>query len=224
MDGATFLVQRDKMEEFNKICKDWMAMTRYELEFQEYKSMWFSNVNNYIALKPDGTVKKKGDTFLTDYEIFKDKSNRVIPLALEDYFIKGTDPETFIKNHKNIFDFCARGKVNKSFYISSIDRKENDEENFEKLIRYYVAKDGTKLLKRKRANVLTRAAKQSEIVAGSRYQMLLNNPDEENLEEHLKNIDYQWYIDKVLEVIYKIESGKPKAKRPVVNPDQTSLF
>ncbi|HEY6435630.1 MAG TPA: hypothetical protein VIY47_03505, partial [Ignavibacteriaceae bacterium] len=82
-DGATFLVKRTDMKTFDKICKDWCEMTNYELEFQEFKKMWFKNVNMYIGLKSDNTVKKKGDTFLTEFEIFKDKSNKVLSLALE---------------------------------------------------------------------------------------------------------------------------------------------
>ena len=40
------------------------------------------------------------------FELWKNKSNRAIALALQEYFIKGTKPEDFINNHKNIFDYC----------------------------------------------------------------------------------------------------------------------
>lgn len=124
-DGATFIVKRTEIDKFKEICQNWEKMTGYELEYTYFKSLWFSNVNNYLGVKEDGEVKKKGDTFLTQYEIFKDKSNRVIPLALEEFYTKGVKPETFVNNHKNIFDFCARGKVNRDFYIQAVTDTKN---------------------------------------------------------------------------------------------------
>lgn len=219
-DGATFIVKRSEIDKFYEICNSWSKMTSYEFEYTEFKSLWFSNVNNYIGIKSDGEVKKKGDAFLTHREIFKDKSNRVIQLAIEDYFINGKEPEELINNHNNLFDFGARGKVNRDFYLKAMEKSQ--ETNYNKLIRYYVAKSGSKLYKMKRDTCQTNAAKISEIVADAKYQVVFNTIDID-YEFHLQNVDRQWYIDKAKETIYKIEAGR-KAKRQKVNKDQISLF
>lgn len=221
-DGATFIVKRSETEKFYDICKKWCEMTEYELEYQEFKSLWFSNVNNYLGVKSDGTVKKKGDAFLTDYEVYKDKSNRVIPMALEEYFVKDTAPEVFINNHSNIFDFCSREKVNRDFYLRSMEGSK--EEKYNKLIRQYVSTSGVKLYKMKRDTCQTNAAKVSEVVAGEPYQTLLNRPVAEEFPNHLKNVKREWYVQKVKDVIFKIEQGrKPKGQKPK-DPNQGSLF
>jgi DNA polymerase elongation subunit (family B) len=59
-DGATFIVKRSNLTNFYKICNDWCTVTNYQLEYFEFKSMWFLNVNNYIAIKQDGEIKRKG--------------------------------------------------------------------------------------------------------------------------------------------------------------------
>lgn len=276
-DGATFIVKRKELDKFKEVCQAWEKMTGYELEYTYFKSLWFSNVNNYIGIKDDDTIKdekdkikKKGDTFLTDYEIFKDKSNRVIPLALEAYYIKGIDPEEFINKHDNMFDFCARGKVNKDFYLEAVTNPKNikvtDEDlakigwklgktygdfdewynsegrtdmqadigeilkqkiekesrvKYNKLIRYYAAKEGIKLYKIKRPSCRTNAAKVSEVLADHCCQVVWNNPV--NADEHLKNVDRQFYIDKVKAIIFKIKENR-KPKKGGNNPNQISMF
>lgn len=220
-DGATFIVKRSEFDKFKKVCTDWEAMTGYELEYTYFKSLWFSNVNNYLGVKEDGEIKKKGDAFLTDYEVFKDKSNRVVPLALEAYYTKGTDPEVFINKHDNMFDFCARGKVNRDFYLKAVDKKTGKEEKFNKLIRYYASKEGVKLYKIKRPSCKTNAAPVSEILADHKSQTVWNNPIDAYT--HLENVDRQFYIDKVKALIFKIEKNR-KPKKGGSNPNQTSMF
>lgn len=222
-DGATFIVKRSEIDKFNEACKDWCKMTNYELEYTEFKSLWFSNVNNYIGLKKDGSIKKVGASFNTEHEIHENKSNKVVPLALEAYFTKGTPVEVFINSHNNIFDFCARGKVNRNFYLKSVDRKAGKETKYNKLIRYYVSKTGEKLYKVKRDECQTNAVKMSEVAADERYQTLLNKPDPALFQTHLENVKREWYIQKAKDIIFKIERGR-KPKKVKTNPDQISLF
>lgn len=223
-DGATFIVKRSEIDNFYKICNNWCKLTSYELEYVEFKSVWFSNVNNYLGIKTDGKIKKKGDAFLTDYEIFKDKSNRIISLALEDYFVNNTPVEDFINKHDNIFDFCARGKVNRDFYLKATNKQENTEENFNKLIRYYIAKKGVKLFKIKRESCQTNAAKVSEVVADAKFQQTLNTPSKVDLKKELENVDRIWYINKAKEIILKIELGRKGKKQKPIDPNQISMF
>jgi len=120
--------------------------------------MWQESINHYIARKIDkdndgniiGYSTKKKGRFCTEFEMNKDKSERIIPLALEAYFIDKKDPIEFITNHKNIFDFTIGVKAFGKMYY-----EEQWEENgvtkvktHKKLIRYYISNSGTVLYKR----------------------------------------------------------------------------
>ena len=63
------------------------------------------DVSTYIAVYEDGSIKHKSD-FEIDKELHKNPSMRIVPIALEKYFVEGIPVEETIKNHKDIFDFC----------------------------------------------------------------------------------------------------------------------
>ena len=58
-------------------------------------------------------MKLKG-CFEIDKEFHKDPSMKIVPIALYEYFINGISIEQTIKNHKNIYDFCLRLKINRN--------------------------------------------------------------------------------------------------------------
>lgn len=59
-DGALFRCPRGKLEELNAMLRTWEAETGFEVETAKYRSIHNSSVNTYIAVKEDGTVKRKG--------------------------------------------------------------------------------------------------------------------------------------------------------------------
>ena len=101
-DGITSLFNKDKHELYYQICKDWEKVVGNDdmgqLEYVQYKKLIQSSVNDYIAIKTDDKMKCKGD-FVSDFEIHKNKSARIIPLALQNYFSKGIKVEQTILNH-----------------------------------------------------------------------------------------------------------------------------
>lgn len=123
-DGITVKLPKGKEEVYDKICKDWMTKTNFVLEEVEYLKLIYSTVNDYLAIKKGyheaedkkDYVKFKGD-FISDFELWKNKSWRVVALSLQEYFIKGTNPVDFIKNHDNIFDFCIMARASGDLYL-----------------------------------------------------------------------------------------------------------
>lgn len=110
MDGIEVQIPKDKEEVYFKVCKQWEEITKYTLEYDKYKQMFIKNVNNYHAIYESGKIKRKGcfETYqdiisLGDYH--KNTSMNIIPLALNEYLVNGTQIEEFIINHKDIFDF-----------------------------------------------------------------------------------------------------------------------
>lgn len=111
------------------------------LEEQLFKSIYYADVNNYIGIKDDNTIKLKGK-FLDNDEVWKNKEHPVVAKALQEFFINGILPQDYIPKQTNIFDFCLRVKVNKDYYIEEIT--ENQEIiNRKKLIRYFISNSGS---------------------------------------------------------------------------------
>ena len=218
-DGVTIMIKKCYIDKMHEINNWWSELTQYELERADYQKIVFSTVNDYFAIKTDGEIKKKGD-FLTDFELHKNKSARIVPLALEQYFVRDIPIDTTIKSHSNIFDFCLRQKVSKDFHYEGIDRSTGERTVYNKLIRYYISNTGEKLLKIKNEDSESGAAAVSQVEAGEWLATVCNKL---NATHPLDNINYAYYIERAEKLIRKIET-EGKAKKIVVNPNQLSLF
>ena len=216
-DGVTIMVTKslvDKMHELNKL---WMETTMYELERTDYQKIIFSTVNDYLAIKTDGEIKKKGD-FLTDFELHKNKSARVVNIALEHYYVNDVPVADTICNHTNIYDYCLRQKASKDFHYEG-HSKEN-KTIYNKLIRYYVSNTGEKLLKVKNPECTTNAADISQVEAGEWVMTVCNYLEPSH---PLDNINHAYYIERAERIISKIQF-EGKKRKIIVNPNQMTLF
>lgn len=226
-DGATFIVPKSKSELFKQIKEEWRdkvtVKIKPELEEVLFEKMIFSTVNDYIAIKKDKTlpyderVKQKGD-FMKDFLLDKNHSRRIVPIALEKYYVDGIPVEETIKNHKNIYDFAIRQKATKDFHYEGVSK--NGTSVYKKLIRYYVSNVGEKLLKIKNPECTTNAAAVSQLEAGEWECTVVNHLSKDH---PLDNVNFQYYVDKCYTVINKIKlSGKKAVKSQPKN--QISLF
>ena len=220
-DGITARIRRSDETKMFQINQWWQEVTKYELERTDYQKLIFSTVNDYIAVKTDGSIKKKGD-FLTEFELHKNKSFKIIPLALEAYFLHEKNPEEFVHNHKNIYDFCGRAKASRDFHYEGLNKETNEITMYNKLIRYFVSNNGLKLLKMKNPECQTNAAEMSEVHAGEWLCTVCNHLTEKDT-YHFDNINYTFYLEKINEMINKINIGK-KVKKKFVDPNQISMF
>ena len=218
-DGVTIRIHKDLVDKMHEINQWWCDITQYELERTDYQKIIFSTVNDYLAIKTDGDVKKKGD-FLTDFELHKNKSARVCAIALEQYFVHNVPIEQTIRAHDNIYDFCLRQKASKDFHYEGVNRVSGEKTIYNKLIRYYVSKSGEKLLKVKNEGCDTNAAEVSQVEAGEWVMHVCNHltPD-----HPLDNINYDYYIERANRIVHKIQT-EGKKRKVVINPDQLSLF
>ncbi len=125
-DGLTFLCPKEHHAHANKLWKWWEDLTKLTLEEAVYSKMAIRDVNNYIAQKTDGHVKRIGcyahvsaaDRPSTrELAWHKDFSSRVVAKAAEAALIHGTNIEEFIRNHPIDHDFTLRTKVPKLSYL-----------------------------------------------------------------------------------------------------------
>ena len=217
-DGVTIRVRKDLIPKMHEINEWWSELTQYALERTDYKKIIFSTVNDYIAIMPDGTIKKKGD-FLTDFELHKNKSARIVPLALEGYYVHGIPVKETILAHKNLYDFCIRKILSREFHYEGMT-SDNKLTKYNKLIRYYIGKTGEKIHKVKNESSQSKAAKRSQVEAGEWLCSVCNHlPSNASLE----NVNYLYYIDKAENMITKILTGGKRIKNTVI-PNQLNLF
>ena len=155
----------------------------------------------------NGEIKKKGD-FLTDFELHKNKSARVVPIALELYFVHGVPVDVTIRNHKNLYDFCLRQKASRSFHYEGTNRSTGEKTVYNKLIRYYVSNSGTKIIKHN-----TTDSRDINVEAGHWLQTIFNKYIEKEFTDY--NIDRKFYIDRVNREI--------KAMQPEIFVNQIKL-
>ena len=225
-DGITVLIHEDYIQKYYETCKNWEAQvgndTLGNLEYVEYEMFVQTSVNDYLAVKKadwmfkdgefkailidkplDKRVKKKGD-FLTSYELHKNKSKCIVPIALEKYFTQGIPVEETVKNHRNIFDFCIAKKASRDYFYRSVDRKTGTVTDLNKLVRYYCSKEiGEKLYKMKSPNSDKTGPEKSNCESDSELQVLYNKPfTVENWDDY--GIDYTYYIRATNKIIDKI--------------------
>jgi hypothetical protein len=217
-DGVTIMIKKDQLEIMKAINTWWQELTSYELERTDYQKIIFSTVNDYIAIKTDGEIKKKGD-FLTDFELHKNKSARVVPIALEQYFVNNIPIDDTIRSHTNVYDFCLRQKASKDFHYEGINRSTGSKTAYNKLIRYYVSNKGEKLLKVKNPECQTDAPDIAQVEAGEWVMHVCNHLTPSH---PLDNINYEYYIERANKIVHKILT-EGKKRKVTIDPDQLSF-
>lgn len=173
-DGMTYLCPNEYVEHSRDVQKWWEGLTKLELEEVMYEKMFIRDVNNYIAKKKDGKVKRIGcyahETALQNSatrEIgwHKNHSALVVPKAAEAALVRGVNIEQFIKNHPDEFDFMMRTKVPRSSYLELWEDikvgdtilKTKHKTRLQNIVRYHPSITGGELMK-----VMPPTAKQQE--------------------------------------------------------------
>ena len=159
-DGMEFKILKNRVELFDNICKEWEKETKLNLEYDEYKALYIRDVNNYIGLFSNDSVKLKGD-FEIDKQWHKDPSFRIVPIAVKEYFVNKrpiervingqpfefiNDDEKEITDH---FDYMGRYKGTKKFTVilNEIENNSMSEIKLSKTVRYYITKRSKTLYK-----------------------------------------------------------------------------
>lgn len=205
-DGITIRYLRENAEYVNNRCKRWESYTGLELEHKEYEKMVIMDVNNYTAIDTKDVIKTKG-LFEIDKEPYKDTSFKIVPIALQKYFIDGIPIKETIMNHRNIYDFCGRAKFKSDSYgqtHSVAYNKDGDAyeliEKQQKTTRYYISTNGATFMK-----VFPEKKKSNFINKGNLVTIFNNYKEEENY-----NINYNFYIMECEKILREIESKQLK--------------
>jgi hypothetical protein len=237
-DGLETKIPRKYVDKYYEVCKEWEKLTKLELEHDTYDKIFLGDVNNYIALynlkevdkekyeqiksesphyvfkEKDGKyyyagTKCKGRFEFVDLALHKNKSYKIIPEAIYNYFVHGIEPEDTIKNNTNIFDYCA-GKKSKGdwyYYTETLNGDKVDKETLQSTIRYYVSNKGCKILKHNGSD-----DRMSKVEAGPWLQTLYIKAVSKPFEEY--DINYKYYLKKIYQ---EIDNLSPRVEQQTLN-------
>lgn len=206
-DGILYKLKKSKYEELQQVLKEWEKLTMLTLETEEFTQFYQLAINDYFGVEPNNKIKKKG-FFLTDIELGKGLTPKIIPEAIINYFVHNIPVEDTIKSCKDICKFLQAEKTGKQWTV------EYNEQIQQRINRFYVSNSGYYLWKWK----LDDTGKKSYQIMLKDHGVRLHNKfySEEDLQwkysqgetfQSIYDIDYQYYINQCIKVIEKL---KPK--------------
>lgn len=206
-DGILYKLKKSKYEELQQVLKEWEKLTMLTLETEEFTQFYQLAINDYFGVEPNNKIKKKG-FFLTDIELGKGLTPKIIPEAIINYFVHNIPVEDTIKSCKDICKFLQAEKTGKQWTV------EYNEQIQQRINRFYVSNSGYYLWKWK----LDDTGKKSYQIMLKDHGVRLHNKfySNEDLQwkysqgetfQSIYDIDYQYYINQCIKVIEKL---KPK--------------
>ena len=141
-DGIFFIVKKKNLDELKKRISEWEDRTHLKMEYEEFTKFISKDVNNYVAIKPDGSIHAKGgyvkDLNDLDYDL------PIINEALRNYMVFGTPVETTINSCTDLRKFQKIVKLSSKYkwvehqqgYNPSYTKRGRLIENYDKTIKY----------------------------------------------------------------------------------------
>lgn len=139
-DGLEYTVHRGHADDAVQVCEWWQTMTKLTLERTRYAKLFISDVNNYLGVFKDGSVKRKGK-YEYDMEWHQNHSALVIAKVAEKVLVEGAPIRETVMNWPDRMDFMLRVKVPRTSHLLW------GEDKVQNTCRYYVSDGGKPLTK-----------------------------------------------------------------------------
>ena len=145
-DGVMYEIDAEQKEAVDAILKEWQERTGFTLEVDNIKELHQKDVNNYIWVEPDGSIKTKGGDLVRGIATagaFKVNNEAVVVAeAIVEALVHGVDPADYIKACDDIrkFQFIARAS---SKFDGAVYIKDGVEVPVQKCNRVYATADKT---------------------------------------------------------------------------------
>ena len=190
-DGIVIKCPRKHKAAMDAIIAKWEKHTGLETEETQYAALYSRDVNNYIAVKPDGTAKAKG--VYGPVTLRKNPQNPICAEAVIAYLTKKAPVSTTVRNCRDITKFLTLRTVNGG--------AEKDGEPLGKAIRWYYAK-GVK-------GAIHYATNGNTVPRSEGAKVLMDLPD-----RMPGDVDYEWYIKECEEILMAIgERPRPHVEK-----------
>lgn len=222
-DGIYFEVNNDEdFEKIKNISSEWEKDTMYDLEWEPYSALYQANVNNYILVHPDGSIKCKGA--MVKYNSPLDNDCSIINDAIRSYFVEKKTPEETIYSCDELIKFqkifhvsslYKQALKNCTFRKESYIKEETGRKNTrvvwngdgiifnERTFRVFASTDDNEgMLFKKKDN------KNPEKFANCPDHCIIINEDIRDKKcSDIPDLDKQWYVDETYKRINLFENG-----------------
>lgn len=190
-DGIVSYYKRSLESVYQNIIHEWEKTTGYSMELTEYKILASRDVNNYIAVKTDNTVKGKGAyADITEHynRLRVNPDAHICVKAAKEYICNNIPLEKTIRSSTDINDFITLRKVTGGAAY------ENEE--IGKAIRWYHSINSLEcIFYSDKAPKTTRGHKVPKTEGTVPLMRITGMPDD---------IDYDWYIKEAAEILKDI--------------------
>jgi DNA polymerase elongation subunit (family B) len=177
-DGVVIKYDESNLEQLNSIVAAWEFITGFTTEDTSYKALYSRDVNNYIAVKPDGSTKLKGA--YANGGLQKNTTNEICVEAVIAFLVEDVPIETTINTCADVRKFITVRQVKGGAVYES--------EYLGKAVRWYYAQSEKRFISyQTNGNKVPRSD-------GARPLMQL--PD-----SLPHDINYQWYIDEARSIL-----------------------
>ena len=190
-DGITVRIKRVDESQFDALCHQWEQLTKLTLEKTEYKKMFIRDVNNYIAVKPNDKVKRKG-AYAWEKDWHQDHSCLIAPKVASEVLLEGCDIKSTVENWANIDDFLIKSKVKRSDKQYLVAEALGIRQEIQGVSRFTVAHSPFSIVKELPPLKGKTELRQTNLVSG--WNVCLCN-DIKDVSHY--PINYQYYIEEV---------------------------
>lgn len=141
-DGIFLRCPKNKKDEYDRVIAEFEAISRLNMETESFQSMYQLAINDYFAVQTNGKIKEKG-VFITKTKLGKGLTPKVIPKAVQAYFLHGTPVEETLAKATEIKDFLMSEKTGRQWTVlyNNIQQQQTN--------RFYASIDGAYLRKEK---------------------------------------------------------------------------
>lgn len=207
-DGIMVECDDSQLDQVKEICDEWQSRTGFELEEDSVSMIAQKDVNNYVEVQPNGSVKTKGGYLVRGIApagAFNVNNNAcIVATALKEYFVNGTPVEETINGCDDIFQFQMIAKAGAK-YREAYHLVDGVQVPVQRVNRVYATADERygKLFKVKAENEST-----------AKIEMLPEHCIIDN-DNHLTiaDVDKQFYIDMARKRVNDFLGIKPEKKK-----------
>jgi len=200
-DGVTARVDASREDEYRAVCEQWEEQTGFLLDYEEFKWFALADVNNFLAEKEGGSMKRKGrfnkNRHVGTWGLGRSFDMPIVPIAIEEYFTSGTPPEETIAGHDDVLDFCTTQNVGNKFDVvyKSIEDNQIATKECQQTNRWYIAKMGGALIKK--------TDSKEQLLESGEHVCLLNTAP---TPEDRKAVREEYYVQKAYQEIKPIDN------------------
>ena len=205
-DGIMVECDKVLIREIDIICEEWQKRTGFTLEEDKVAKIVQKDVNNYIEVQDDKSVKIKGGYLVrgisTVGSFNVNNTCKILAEALKEYFVNDVAPEDTINNCDDIFKFQMIAKAG-SKYKEAYQLVDGEKVSVQKTNRVYATTD-------KRLGTLYKVNEDGAVakIESLPEHCIIDNENQLNI----KDIDKSFYIELAKKRINDFLGIKPEKK------------